>query len=354
MLRLDEIARLVGGELKGPSHLEITGAATIDEAGPQEITFLAERRYLEAARSSQAACIIVGPDAPDLERPTIRVNNPRLAWAKVLEAFQPAPHFPPGIHETAVIAPDAEIGENVSIQPYVVVGPRTVIGDGVVLCPGVVVGADCRIGDGSVFYPNVTVMDRVAIGQNVIIHPGSVIGADGFGYVPVGGKQHKVPHIGTVIIEDDVEIGANVTVDRGVSGATVIKRGTKIDNLVQVAHNVVIGEDCLVVALTGIAGTSLIGNRVTLAGQSGVAGHLSIGDDSVVASRGLVAKDIPPRSFVSGFPARPHRENMRILASTQKLPEALDSLAQLRRRVEELEQRLQTVEEDLPAPGEPR
>ena len=157
-----------------------------------------------------------------------------------------------------------------------------------------------------------------------------------------------------MIIEDDVEIGANVTVDRGVSGATVIKRGTKIDNLVQVAHNVVIGEDCLVVALTGIAGTSPDRKSRHLAGQSGVAGHLSIGDDSVVASRGLVAKDIPPRSFVSGFPARPHRENMRILASTQKLPEALDSLAQLRRRVEELEQRLQTVEEDLPAPGEPR
>lgn len=354
MLRLDEIARLVGGELKGPSDVTVTGAATIEQAGPQEITFLAERRYWEAALSSKAACIIVGPDAPELERPTIRVKNPRLAWAQVLEAFQPKRTFPPGIHESAVVAPDAQIGNDVSIQAHVVVGPRSVIGDGVVLCPGVFVGADCRIGEGSLLYPNVTVMDRVTIGKRVIIHPGTVIGSDGFGYVTVGGKHHKVPHIGTVVIEDDVEIGANVTVDRGVSGATMIKRGTKIDNLVQVAHNVVIGEDCLVVALTGVAGSALIGNRVTLAGQSGVAGHLSVGDDTVVASRGLVAKDVPPRSFVSGFPARPHRENMRVLAATQKLPEAMESLAHLRRRVEELEERLQALEEELPAPGEPR
>lgn len=354
MLRLGEIARLVGGELRGPADLEISGAATIDRAGPQEITFAAEKRYLELARTSKAGCIIVHKDAPELERPTLRVQNPRYAWATVLEALAPRREQPVGIHPSAVIAPDAKIGKDVSIQAHVVVGPGSVIGDRVVLSPGVVIGAGCVIGDGSFLHPNVTVLDRVRIGRRVIIHPGAVIGSDGFGYVTVNGKHRKVPHIGTVVIEDDVEIGANTTVDRGVCGATRIGRGTKIDNLVQVGHNAEVGEDCLVVALAGIAGSARLGDRVTLAGQSAVTGHLEVGDDSVVAARGLVARDLPAKSFVSGFPARPHRENMRVLAATQKLPEALDNLSKLMRRVQELEERLTHLEEEIPAPGELR
>lgn len=354
MLRLDEIARLVGGKLDGPPDLVITGAAPVDQAGPGDITFAAEKRYFEAARTSAAACVIVPEDAPELERPTIRVASPRLAWAQVLEALAPKPQHPVGIHESAVVAEDARIGKNVSIQANVEVGPRAVIGDGVVLCPGVFVGADCVIGDGSLLYPNVTVMDRVTIGKSVIIHAGAVIGSDGFGYVTVNGTHRKVPHIGTVLIEDNVEIGANVTVDRGVCGATRIGRGTKIDNLVQIGHNVEIGEDCLVVAMSGIAGSARIGNRVTLAGQSGVAGHLTVGDGCVVAARGVVARDLAPNSFVSGFPARPHRENMRVIAATHKLPEALESLAALKRQLTQLQERLERLEEDLPAPGELR
>lgn len=354
MLRLEEIARLVGGQLDGPADRQITGAATVDRAGPGDITFAAEKRYLEAARTTAAACVIVPHDAPELDRPTIRVRSPRVAWAQVLEALSPKPEYPLGIHESAVIAEDARIGKNVSIQANVVIGRRAVIGDGVVLCPGVVVGAECIIGDGSLLHPNVTVMDRVTIGKSVIIHSGSVIGSDGFGYVTVNGHHRKVPHIGTVLIEDDVEIGANVTIDRGVCGATRIGRGSKIDNLVQIGHNVELGEDCLVVAMAGIAGSARIGDRVTLAGQSGVAGHLSVGDDTVVAARGLVARDLAPKSFVSGFPARPHRENMRVIAATQKLPEAMESLGALKRQVKELRERLERLEEDLPAPGEPR
>ena len=351
MLRLGEIARLVGGELHGPSDLEITGAATVDKAGPDEITFAAEKRYLDLARSSRAGCIIVPMDAPELDAPTLRVANPRLAWAMVLEALAPKKEEPAGVHETAVIGKGVTLGKNVSIQAYVVVGDGTVIGDGAVLCPGVVVGRDCVIGEGSYLHPRVTVLDRVQIGKRVIIHPGAVIGSDGFGYVTVGGKHRKVPHIGTVVIEDDVEIGANTTVDRGVCGATRIGRGTKIDNLVQVGHNVEVGEDCLIVSMAGIAGSSRLEDRVTLAGQSGVAGHLTVGHDSVVAARGLVARDLPPRSFVSGFPARPHRENMRVIAATQKLPEALEHLSQLRRQLESLEARLASLEEEMPAKG---
>lgn len=352
MMRLGEIARLVGGELNGPADLEITGAATVDRAGPHEITFAAEKRYFELARSSKAGCIIVPKDAPELERPTLRVQNPRYAWAMVLEAFAPKKEHPVGIHPSAVIGPDVKIGKGVSIQAHVVVGAGSVLGDGVVLCPGVVVGAGCVIGDETFIHPNVTIHDRVQIGKRVIIHPGAVIGSDGFGYVTVNGRHRKIPHIGTVVIEDDVEIGANTTVDRGVCGATRIGRGTKIDNLVQVGHNVEIGEDCLVVAMAGIAGSARLGDRVTLAGQSGVAGHLSVGDDSVVAARGLVARDLPPKSFVSGFPARPHRETMRVIAATQKLPEALESLSKLAKRVEELESRLLNLEEEIPASGD--
>jgi len=353
-LRLGEIARLVGGELHGPAELEITGAATVDRAGPQEITFAAEKRYLELARSSKAGCIIVAKDAPQLERPTLRVQNPRHAWATVLEALAPKREYPAGVHPSAAVAPDAKIGKDVCIQANVVIGEGSVIGDRVVLCPGVVIGAGCVIGDDSFLHPRVTVMDRVQIGKRVIIHPGAVIGSDGFGYVTINGKHRKVPHIGTVVIEDDVEIGANTTVDRGVCGATRIGRGTKIDNLVQVGHNVEIGEDCLVVAMAGLAGSAIVGDRVTIAGQAGVAGHLTVGDDSVIAARGLVARDLPPKSFVSGFPARPHRENMRVIAATQKLPEALESLSELSRRVSDLEARLANLEEDLPAPGELR
>jgi len=351
---LGEIARWVEGELVGPADKEIKGVAPVDEAGPDQITFAAAPRYLEAAKSTRAGAVIVSKDAPPLPVPVIRVNNPRLAWVEVLERFRPAEPEEPRIHGTAVIGEGVSIGRNVAIGPHAVIGDRTVIGDEARIGAGVYLGRGTKVGRGTVIEPNVTVYDRVEIGRNVIIHAGAVIGGDGFGYIPVGKRHRKVPHLGSVIIEDDVEIGALAAIDRGVAGNTVIGRGTKVDNLVQIAHNVRIGEDCLIVAQVGIAGSSMLGDRVVMAGQSGVTDHVHIGDDTVVAGRGVATKDVPPRSFVSGFPARPHKENMRIIAVSQRLPEMVDDLKALRATLQALEERIRRLEDELPAGvGEP-
>ena len=207
------------------------------------------------------------------------------------------------------------------------------IGAGTILMGGVYIGAETILGENCLVYPNVCIREQLQIGNRVIVHAGAIVGEDGFGFVTLPDGHVKVPHIGTVIIEDDVEIGANTAIERGTCGSTIIGRGSKIGNLVQVGHNVKLGENCLVVAMTGIAGSAIIGDRVTLAGQSGIAGHLTVGNDCVVAARGLVAGDLPPGSFVSGFPARPHRENMRVIAAQRRLPELMD-------RVKELEGKL--------------
>lgn len=347
--QLGDIAKKIGGVLDGPADRVITGAAPIAQAGPGDITFFADGRYADQAKSTRAGCIIVGEDQSIKDVATIRVKNPRLAFAQVLELFQPQRAIRPGIDKRAVIAETAEIGENVSIQAGVVVGAYAKIGDGCILYPGVVVGEHSVIGAGSVLYSNVTVCDRVTIGQSVILHPGCVIGADGFGYVTLPDGHRKMPHIGTVVIEDDVEIGANTTIDRATTGETRIKRGTKIDNLVQIGHNVQIGEHCLIVGQAGIAGSAVLEDRVTVAGQGGVAGHLTVGKGSVIAARGLVAKDLPAGSFVSGFPARPHKENMRMIAATQRLPDLIQSVTALKKLLADLEARIEALEEEMPA-----
>lgn len=351
MIQLGDLAREIGGELEGPADREVHGAAPVDKAGPHEITFAVQKRYLEMAKNTRAAAVIVARDAPPLGVPVIRVAEPRLAWLEVLQRFAKPMKVEPGVHETAVIGKDVKLGKDVCIQAYVYIGDGAVIGDRVVLYPGVYVGAESTIGDDSILYPNVTVRERVTIGRRVILHPGCVVGSDGFGYVTVSQRHRKVPHIGTVILGDDVELGAQVAVDRGTCGATVIGSGTKVDNLVQIAHNVEIGENCLIAGQAGIAGSAHIGARVTLAGQVGVTGHLSVGSDTVVAARSVVAGDIPAGSFVSGFPARPHRENMRVLAATQRLPELQRTVQELERRLKELQDRLEQLEQERPATG---
>jgi UDP-3-O-[3-hydroxymyristoyl] glucosamine N-acyltransferase len=342
--RLSELARLVQGDLSGRAptkaieETEITGAASLEDAGPTEITFAAEKRMVELAQATRAAAVIVTPDFPELDKPVIRVMHARLAWAKVLEVFAPIADVPLGVHESANVGEAVVLGKDVSIQAHVVVGARTRLGEGVVLCPGVYIGEDVSIGSGTVVYPNAVILDRVKVGKNCLIHAGAVLGADGFGFVSTSSGHRKVQHIGSVVVEDEVEIGANSTVDRATTGVTTVGRGTKIDNLVQLGHNVQIGSECLIVALSGVAGSAVVERRVTLAGQSGVAGHLRVGEGSTVASRGLVAKDTPPGSFVSGFPARPHAENMRMLAAQQRLPALLKDFDQLRRRVARLEE----------------
>lgn len=351
---LGEIARLVSGELIGPADVEVCGPATLEDAGPQHITFAAEPRYFQKAKATRAAAVLVPRDAPDLGVPMIRVAHPRLAWVQVLEYFAPAVTHPEGVHPTAVLGVDVKVGRGASIGAHVWIGDGAVVGDGAVIEAGCVIGEGVTIGPGSHLYPRVTLYPGVKIGRNVIIHAGSVVGSDGFGYVTVGRKHRKVPHLGDVVIEDDVEIGALVSIDRGVTGSTVIGRGTKIDNLVQIGHNVKIGADCMIVSQTGIAGSARIGDRVTLAGQSGVAGHLSIGEESVVAARGVVVGDLPAGSFVSGMPARPHREQMRIIALTHRLPQMSETVAELERQVQALQERLRRLEEELPAGGDAR
>lgn len=337
MYSLGELARLVGGELVGSASTEIKGIAGLEDARPGDITWAEDDKRLAQVRESKATAVVVPLRAEAVGKPAIRVHNPRLAFARLLAAFAPPETIPLGVHETAVIGEDVELGPDVSVQAHVVLGDRVRLGKNVVLYPGVYVGEDTVIGDDTVIYPNVTIRERVKIGRRVIIHSGTVVGADGFGYTWDGREHVKIPQIGTVIVEDDVELGANVTVDRATCGATVIGKGTKIDNLVQVAHNVVLGEHCRVVAQSGIAGSARLGARIDVGGQAGVVGHLHVGDGTVIAARGLVAKDLPPRSFVSGFPARPHPENMRVLAATNRLPSLLKTVGALEKRIAALE-----------------
>ncbi|NMB47006.1 MAG: UDP-3-O-(3-hydroxymyristoyl)glucosamine N-acyltransferase [Firmicutes bacterium] len=338
--RLGDLAKLVGGELVGSGNLAIEGVAPIAEAGAGEISFAESLRVLAKYKDhTQAAALLVPREAEDVGRPHIKVANPRLAFAQVLTEFSWAPDTRKGIDPTAVIDETAEVGKDVTIGPQVIVGAGAKVGRGTILMGGVYIGAGTVLGEDCLVYPHVCIRERLQIGSRVTVHAGAVIGEDGFGFVTLPSGHVKVPHIGTVIIEDDVEIGANSAVERGTCGATIIGRGTKIGNLVQVGHNVRLGENCLVVAMTGIAGSAIIGDRVVMAGQSGIAGHLTVGDDCVIAARGLVAGDLPPGSFVSGFPARSHRENMRILAAGRKLPELL-------KRVKQLEDQLASMAQD--------
>lgn len=337
MRRLGELADLVGGELFGDAQAVVEGVAPIDEAGAQEISFAENLRVLAKYRdTTKAGALLVPRDSEDVGRPHIKVSNPRLAFAQVLKAFAWAPDVIPGIDGTAVVHATAQIDEGVAIGPKVIIGEGVKIGKGTVIMGGVYIGAHTTLGDDCLIYPNVVIRERLQIGSRVIIHAGAVIGDDGFGFVTLPSGHVKVHHIGTVVIEDDVEIGTNTAVERGTCGSTIIGRGTKIGNLVQVGHNVKLGENCLIVAMTGISGSVIVGDRVILAGQSGIAGHLTVGDDCVVAARGLVAGDLPAGSYVSGFPARPHLENMRVIARQRKLPE-------LFQRVQELERRLSSL-----------
>lgn len=340
--KLRDISELVGGELIGDGDIEIHGVAGIKEAREGEITFVANPRYISQINRTRASAIISWKSIKYNGKPMIQVENPYWAWAKVVEAFaKKRGKRGTGIHQTAIIGENTEIGKDAWIQAYAVVGENARIGDGVVISPFVYIGDDTQIGAETFIYPNVTIREDVRIGERVIIHSGTVIGSDGFGFAQVSDRQHKVPQIGTVIIEDDVEIGANVAIDRGLR-ETVVGRGTKIDNLVQIAHNVVIGEDCVIVAQVGIAGSTEIEDRVTLAGQAGVVGHIRIGADAQIAARAGISKDIPPGPCVwSGTPAAPHTKELRLQASMRKLPDLISQVRDMEKKFEELQRELE-------------
>lgn len=335
---LNEIAQLVNGSVVGDGNTEIKGVCGIKEAKEGDITFVANPKYISLMRHTKASAIITTGDVKKGPKPLILTENPSLAFAKLLSLIAPneVTHFK-GVHPTASIGENVKMGEGVAIQPYVVIEDNVEIGNNTVLYSGVFIGYHTKIGNNTIVYPHVSIRERVTIGDRVIIHSGTVIGSDGFGFATVKGLHHKIPQIGTVIVEDDVEIGANVTIDRARFDKTLIKHGTKIDNLVQIAHNVVIGENSIVVAQTGISGSTIVGKNVTLAGQSGIIGHISIGDNAVVAAQAGVTKSVPDNSCVSGYPAKPHKKAKRINACVQKLPDLYKLVNKLEEKIAALE-----------------
>jgi UDP-3-O-[3-hydroxymyristoyl] glucosamine N-acyltransferase len=337
---LAELANLVGGQVAGDQLLEVTGIASLEEAREGEITFLGELKNLPRLEKTKAAAAIVPLSLPAFSKPVIRTPNPYLAYAKIQTFFTHQPYHPKGVDPRAYLGRDANIGQEVSIYPFVFIGDGCLIGDRAVLYPGVYVGEAAQIGEESILYPNVVVMDRCIIGKRVIIHAGTIIGSDGFGFARDGARYVKIPQVGIVQVDDDVEIGANCAVDRAAMGKTWVKRGVKTDNLVQIGHNVIIGEDTVLVAQVGIAGSTEVGDRVALGGQVGVVGHIKIGDGAMVGAQSGVAQDVSPGQIISGSPAFPHREWLRTQALIPRLPEMKRALTALEKRVKALEEKI--------------
>ena len=337
-----DIAQLVVGELIGNPDQPVTGVAGIREAQPGDLAFIASPKYYSALKTTQAAAVIVARDAKvKFSGVLIRVDNPVAAFTQVvLRVMPPAVKYAPGIHPTAVIAPTAELGKDVSIQPHAVIETGTAIGDRTVVGANTYIGHGCAIGADCLLYANVTLREYTVLGNRVILHSGVVLGADGFGYEQVNGKHQKIPQVGIVEIGDDVEIGANTTVDRARFGKTRIGRGTKIDNLVQIAHNCVVGEDCIICGQAGMAGSTILGNRVTLAGQVGLAGHLAIGDGAIIMAQAGLNKDVPPNTLMLGSPAYPHTEAKRIFVAIHRLPEMQTKVRELEKLISELQAKL--------------
>ena len=337
-----DIARIVGGELSGDPEQSATGLAGIREAAPGDVTFLASPKYQAAVKTTRASILIVARDLDvSFDGTLIRVDNPAEAFARLVEQVAPPPvTYQPGVHPSAVIAASARLGKDVSIQPYAVIEERAVIGDRTVVGAGCFIGSECRVGTDCLLYPQVSLRERTSLGDRVILHGGVVLGADGFGFETVQGERKKIPQVGVVEIGDDVEIGANTAIDRGRFGRTRVGNGTKIDNLVQIGHNCVVGDHCVICGLVGIAGSTIIGNQVTIAGQVGIAGHLTIGDKSIIMAQAGVTKDVPPGSVILGAPAVPHKEFKRVNAAVQRLPETVAKIHELEQQLAELRARL--------------
>ena len=327
-----EIARHLDGQVLGDGSVTITGFAPADRAKPGDLTFAENPTYFTRAESSAATAVLVDADFTSTVKTLIRVASARVAFARVLPLFFPEPQFPPGAHPTAIVPASAKVDASAHIGPYCLIGENAHIGARAVLRGHVWVGANCQLGEDVHLFPNVTLYAGTQLGDRVRIHAGTVLGADGFGYVLDNGMHRKVPQMGNVIVQDDVEIGANVTVDRGALGPTTIGRGTKIDNLVQIGHNVSIGEHCLLISQTGIAGSTKLGNYCSLAGQSGLAGHLKIGHHVTISAQSGVMRDIPDGQKVLGAPALPDKEAKRQFIALRRLPEALRRLAELEKR----------------------
>lgn len=342
-MTLRELADRLGCRLEGDGAIEITGVAALEDAGPGDLSFFANPKYAAALSTTRASAVILGEGASAAVAAALRADNPYLAFAQAVALFTSDEPPARGVHPTSVIAPDAVLGMDVSIGPFVVIGSRARIGDRAVLHPHVVIGYGASVGVDCLLYPHVSVRERCVIGARVILQDGAVIGSDGYGFVSLpDGTHRKIPQRAIVVLEDDVEVGANTTVDRPAVGETRIAAGTKIDNLVQIAHGVRVGAHSLLAAQVGISGSTTLGDHVTLAGQVGVAGHITIGDHVVATAQTGIPNDVEPRAFVSGYPAIPNREWLKASALVKRLPELRRQVIALGERLAALEARLGT------------
>jgi UDP-3-O-[3-hydroxymyristoyl] glucosamine N-acyltransferase len=336
---LGDLARRLEAEVCGDPNLTITGAAVLEDARPGDLVRVESERWLAPAEASPAAALIVPADLPSVSRPALRVADPALAFARAMEILYPASALPPGVHPTAVLGPEVVMGEGCAVGPHAVIGAGVRLGRGVIVHPHVVIGEATQIGDDTILFPRVTLYPYLSVGRRVRIHAGAVIGADGFGYLVSREGHRKRPHVGTVVIEDEVEIGANSTIDRATTGVTRIAAGTKIDNLVQIGHNCQVGRHCLIAAMTGLAGTVTTGDLVVLGGHVGVRDNVRLESGVTVTGYSGVWGDLRQPVQYSGSPARPHRRQLQVQAALQRLPELARSLADLARRVARLESR---------------
>ncbi len=335
---LQELASLTGARLKGDPSIRIYGLDSIEEARADQLSFLSDERFLPLISDCKAAALIVPPALEHLDRPLLISSQPYLAMARAAQLFAEPPYLPTGVHPTAFVGEDAHLASGVRIGPMVHVGRRCRIGEGSRVYGGAYLGGEVEVGDHCLIYPGVTILDRCRIGNRVIIHSGTVIGSDGFGFAQdEKGRHVKIPQTGIVQVDDDVEIGANCTLDRAAFGRTWIQHGTKIDNLVQIAHNVVIGEHSIVIAQVGISGSTCLGKHVVLAGQVGVVGHLEIGDGARVGAQSGVGRNVKAGEDVSGSPAMPHKEWLKMTVNVRRLPQLKEELRQLKMKVQALE-----------------
>lgn len=342
--KVKELAEITAAEIKGNKEIIINNASGIGESNINSVTFADQKEYLKEALESMASVIVSSPkicNQIDLEikkeKTFLLTDNPRMVYAKIADLLTPRPYDSGRISSRAVINESVEIGENSSVHPGVVIADNVKIGDNTVLAPGVIIGPDVEIGKNCLLHPGVIIERDSIIKDNVIIQSGAVIGSDGFGFATDENGHHKIPQQGNVVIESEVEIGANVTIDRGASGPTIIKKGSKLDNLIQIGHNVEVGEESLLVAQSGIAGSTVLGKRVTLGGQAGVVGHINIADNTTAAARAMVTSATKDGDFISGAPAQNHREALKEQAYLRRLPKYIQKIKDLEEKIAELE-----------------
>lgn len=333
-----ELAQFLGGTVIGDENREISDVKGLAEAGSDDISFAVEP-YTEYLPQVHAGAVITEKEYPAGNNTLVLVENPRLAFSKLLELFHPRQSVEQGIHSTAVVDESAKIGENTAVMAYAVIGKNVNIGAGSVIYPYVFIGDNVTIGVNAAIYPGAVIMENTVMGDNAVIRAHAVIGGEGFGFATKDGKHTRIPQIGNVTIGDDVEIGACTTIDNGTLGSTKVGRGTKIDNLVHLGHNVEIGEDCFVIAQTGIAGSTKVGNHVTFAGQTGCTGHITIGDNVTFAGKSGIVGNVASNTINAGFPARPHIEWSRTQVYIKKLPDLAKTVKALEKRIAELEEK---------------